>query len=255
MAKAGTGTADREVHPYKILIIMLRKYFRLREPSCSLTPPAFIHYTTAPLHNFGEDGGHFKVRTQGRLYTLALNNRRRGATTKSFKPTHALLFTDDAARQFALHPCWSFFGMKSYSRQYWTQSIGDVVWRAEDTETVVDLRRAKVLRIKSMKIVPIQDKPRRAWQFVKIAGSGCVDLVFAAYVSIWLCAILSSALAPVGWGLDWPRLLLFSPAWLACFYALVCALTKEIDYTQFDQELAALGFPAQTEPLAEHASR
>lgn len=149
-------------------------------------PRALIHYSTAEVGTFDIPIGHFKVRTQGRLYTIDINNPLKVGITKALTPRSALLFTDAALTKFSPHPFWTLSFYKRLFGQYRTKGFGDVVWKQSDT-----VREGDVLHIKDVQIVPIDDRGRNAWQHSKVVLALAWDLT----VLVCVLALVAAATA------------------------------------------------------------
>ncbi|KWV68889.1 hypothetical protein BOP96_17690 [Pseudomonas sp. FSL W5-0203] len=157
-----------------------------RQMSTPKTPRALIHYSTAEADAFDIPNGHFKVKTQGRLYAIGVNNPLKVGITKALTPRSALLFTDAALTKFSPHTCWTLSFYKRFLGQYRSKEFGDVVWKQSDT-----VREGDVLRIKDVQIVPINDPGRKAWQRAKVILVLVLELTLLAIV----LAIIAAATA------------------------------------------------------------
>lgn len=134
---------------------------------------ALIHYSTAEVDVFDVPNGHFKVRTQGRLYAIGVENQVKVGITKAVAPRSALLFTDAALDKFSTHTFWTLLFFKRLFGQHRTLTFGDVVWKESDT-----VREGDVLQIKDIQIVPIKERKRRVWQRIKVAAVLTLESVF-----------------------------------------------------------------------------
>ena len=164
----------------------LREFTIGRQMKIPKTPRALIHYSTAEIGAFNIPNGHFKVRTQGRLYAIEVDNPLKIGITKALSPRSALLFTDAALTKFSPHSVCTLSFYKRLFGQYRSKEFGDVVWKQSDT-----VREGNVLRIKDVQIVPINDPGRRAWQHTKVALVLALELTLLAIV----LAILAAATA------------------------------------------------------------
>lgn len=163
---------------------------------CIVTKPTqLIHYSESDISLFNQPVGHFKVSTQGRVYTVELDARVRGFTTKSMAPVSALIFTGAALSKFERHTWKSTFVFKRWLGQYWTKGMGDVTWQARDT-----LLKGCLLEILDVEIVPIKPSGRHLWQSFKVAVTLVVDstcLAAASAFIVW-CVMLKLDLTKTG---------------------------------------------------------
>ncbi|QVM93903.1 hypothetical protein JYG34_13225 [Pseudomonas entomophila] len=143
------------------------------------SPRALIHYSHAEIDVFDRPQGQFKVQTQGRLYTLNFDKSfmSKLGVTKAIKPRSALLFTDAALEKFTPHPILGLHFFKRLFGQHWSREFGDVVWDRRDT-----VCEGNVLRIKDVRIIPIEGGVRRWWQRIKVATVVTVDLALLGFV-------------------------------------------------------------------------
>ncbi|OZY39745.1 hypothetical protein CJF43_21290 [Pseudomonas fragi] len=124
-------------------------------------PKALIHYSTVPVTDFAQR--HFKVNTQGRVYTLDLFKHSRYATTSAIAPKSALVFTGKALEKFKPHPLATLLFFKSFLGQYWTRAVGDVTWTPAD-----ETAHGDVLHITDIQIIPVVGIGRKCRQYTKI---------------------------------------------------------------------------------------
>lgn len=124
-------------------------------------PKALIHYSTVPVTDFAQR--HFKVNTQGRVYTLDLFKHSRYATTSAIAPKSALVFTGKALEKFKPHPLATLLFFKRFLGQYWTRAVGDVTWTPAD-----ETAHGDVLHITDIQIIPVVGIGRKCRQYTKI---------------------------------------------------------------------------------------
>lgn len=149
---------------------------------CIVTKPTkLIHYSESEISLFNQPIGHFVVKTQGRVYTVDLDARVRGFTTKSMAPVSALIFTGAALSKFERHTWKSIFVFKRWLGQYWTTGMGDVTWQARDT-----VLKGCLLEVHDIQIVPITPLGRRWWQHFKIAVTLVSDSILLALTSAFI---------------------------------------------------------------------
>ncbi|WP_110972519.1 hypothetical protein [Pseudomonas huaxiensis] len=144
---------------------------------------ALIHYSTADISAFSGDTGRFKVRTQGRVYTLDLDTDKHSSITRFVTPKCALLFTDAAAEKFKPHTLKTISFYKRFLGQYRSRAFGDVTWKKEDT-----VAHGKVLQIRDIEFVTIDSRFRRHWQqfkvYAAISGNICLALLFFSSLTL-----------------------------------------------------------------------
>lgn len=155
-----------------------------------------IHYSTKPLDIMKRDEGwHFKVKTQGRLYTTDKVNPR-GKTTTTGHMVSAIIFEGKATEQFKKHTWWTAAVWKRPCGQYYTRKVGDVVWSDEDME----LATPDVMVVKNCGIVPIKECKRWWTNFIKILAMKLIDMAFVISIATLLFFILTEGLkAPSGY--------------------------------------------------------
>lgn len=124
-------------------------------------PKALIHYSKVPVTVFARR--HFKVNTQGRVYTLDLFKHSRYATTSAIAPKSALVFTGKALEKFKPHPLLTLLFFKRFMGQHWTRSVGDVIWTPAD-----ETAHGDVLHITDIQIIPVVGMRRKCRQYTKI---------------------------------------------------------------------------------------
>lgn len=122
---------------------------------------ALIHYSKVPVTVFAQR--HFKVNTQGRVYTLDLFKHSRYATTSAIAPKSALVFTGKALEKFKPHPLFTLLFFKRFMGQYWTRAVGDVIWTPAD-----ETAHGDVLHITDIQIIPVVGMERKCRQYAKI---------------------------------------------------------------------------------------
>ncbi|AZD61024.1 hypothetical protein C4K18_3051 [Pseudomonas chlororaphis subsp. aurantiaca] len=222
------------------------------------SPRALIHYSTAKVDTFDIPNGHFKVRTQGRLYTIGIENPLKVGITKALVPRSALLFTDAALEKFSPHTFWTLSFYKRLFGQHRSVAFGDVVWKQSDT-----VRQGDVLRIKDVQIVPINEHGRRAWQRTKVAvvltlestllGSGFMLAAAATAIQFkWFTAapyLMIERLMPGTYdfldrAFTWllPKLLVTGAGLLVVLSILFIQVSRQLATKSFRADLSKLGY-------------
>jgi hypothetical protein len=110
-------------------------------------PRKLVHYSKSGLGVFTKNEvGIFKVRTQGRIYSIDIDGAR--ANTSTLKPIKsALVFTDEALEQFEIHPWRTLFIWKRFFSQHRTLDISDMEWDSKDTV----MHGSEVLQVKKIR--------------------------------------------------------------------------------------------------------
>jgi|TARA_A100001391_G_scaffold201494_2_gene188626 hypothetical protein len=121
------------------------------------------------------DGWRFKVRTQGRLYTLNKVDPR-GATTTSGDMVSAIVFEGNATHVFKKHPWSTALFWKRPCGQYYTHKVGNVVWSDENIEMPYD----DVLVVKDCEIVPFEDCCEKVKGYSRDWGMKGIDTLLTA---------------------------------------------------------------------------
>ncbi|WP_044564054.1 hypothetical protein [Azospirillum sp. B4] len=153
-------------------------------------PAAVYHWSTACAQQF--DAGHFKVKTQGRLYGVVSPHARWGVS-KTIKGLSLLVFAGPVLEDFARHPRWGGCFFKGWLGQYWTRAFGDYRWEPEDM-----VRCGSVVLVTRGRIAAITDIGRLWDQRARVWIMRLLDLVHPGLAAT-LAAILILEDHP-----DWP---------------------------------------------------